>query len=86
MFFTDASVQAGQSGGPIFTETGQLVGVCVSNSKDIMSGRIYPNINMCIPICEVYGTLSEYGLTKGKIEIITNIVKVNFYFVQMPKY
>lgn len=67
LFFTDASVQAGQSGGPIFCENHQLMGVCVSNSKDDANNSIYPFINMCIPIMEILSILEEYSISLGKL-------------------
>lgn len=54
----------GQSGGPIFDEHGALLGVCVCNAKDD-NGLIFPNVNMCIPIWDIYGILEEYSRTKG---------------------
>lgn len=66
VIFTDASVQSGQSGGPMFTCDGQLLGICVSNSKDDQFQLIYPNINMSVPIFDILPVLQKYGQTKGK--------------------
>lgn len=66
VIFTDASVQSGQSGGPMFTCDGRLLGICVSNSKDDEFQLIYPNINMSVPIFDIWPVLQKYGQTKGK--------------------
>lgn len=66
VIFTDASVQSGQSGGPMFTGDGRLLGICVSNSKDDQFQLIYPNINMSVPIFDILPVLQKYGQTKGK--------------------
>lgn len=66
VIFTDASVQSGQSGGPIFSQDGCLIGVCISNSKDDNNQLIYPNINMAVPVYDIFPILQKYSLTKGR--------------------
>lgn len=66
VIFSDASVQSGQSGGPMFTRDGSLLGICVSNSKDDQFQLIYPNINMSVPIFDILPVLQKYGQTKGE--------------------
>lgn len=66
VIFTDASVQSGQSGGPMFSADGCLIGICVSNSKDDAYELIYPNVNMSIPVYDILPVLQKYGQTKGK--------------------
>lgn len=65
VLFTDASIQSGQSGGPIFTQDGRLVGICISNSKDDDNQLIYPNINMCVPVYDILPILLQYSKTNG---------------------
>lgn len=66
VIFTDASVQSGQSGGPMFTCDGSLLGICVSNSKDDQFQLIYPCFNMSVPIFDILPVLQKYGQTKGR--------------------
>lgn len=66
VLFSDASVQSGQSGGPMFSDDGRLIGICVSNSKDDAIQLIYPNINMSVPVYDILPTLQKYGTTKGE--------------------
>lgn len=69
VIFSDASVQSGQSGGPLFSADGSLIGICVSNSKDDAFELIYPNLNMSIPVYDILPVLEKYGQTKGKYSI-----------------
>lgn len=66
VIFTDASVQSGQSGGPIFNQDGNLLGISISNSKDDAYQLIYPNINMSVPLYDILPILLKYGNTKSK--------------------
>ncbi|XP_055532101.1 peroxisomal leader peptide-processing protease [Wyeomyia smithii] len=60
VLITDCPVQAGQSGGPIFDSTGNLIAVMVSNFKSSFDDKIYPHHNMCVPICDINTTLQKY--------------------------
>lgn len=71
VIFTDASVQAGQSGGPVFSDQGHLLGISISNSKDDNYRLIYPNINMSVPVYDILPILQKYGQTRGTIRIIS---------------
>lgn len=66
VIFSDASVQSGQSGGPMFTDDGHLIGITVSNSKDDTYHLIYPNINMSVPVFDILPILQKYGKSRGK--------------------
>lgn len=66
ILWTDAQVQAGQSGGPIFDAVGHLVGVCVSNTRDETTKKVFPNVNMAVPVCDVFRTLETYFETGNK--------------------
>lgn len=59
---------AGQSGGPILTEMGTLLGICVCNAKD--GNNIYPMINMCIPIYDIYHVLENFSRSNGNDWVI----------------
>ncbi|XP_061396453.1 peroxisomal leader peptide-processing protease-like [Musca vetustissima] len=68
---SDGCVQAGQSGGPMFDEHGNIMGVCVSNIK--MDNVVYPNINNAIPIVTIRSILEDYAKTND-IHILNNLV------------
>lgn len=65
VIFSDASVQSGQSGGPMFNHEGYLIGITVSNSKDEAYQLIYPYVNMSVPVFEIFPILQKYGNSKG---------------------
>lgn len=67
VIFSDASVQSGQSGGPMFADDGHLIGITVSNSKDDAYQMIYPNINMSVPVFDILPILQKYGDSKGNL-------------------
>lgn len=75
--FTDASVQSGQSGGPIFNQNGALLAISISNSKDDAYNLIYPNINMSVPVSDILPILLKYCKTKGKSFLIICLLYVN---------
>lgn len=83
VIFSDASVQSGQSGGPMFTDDGHLIGITVSNSKDDTYQLIYPNINMSVPVYEILPILQQYGKSKGNFaDTCVNVdYKLNFHFI-----
>lgn len=51
VLISDGTLQAGQSGGPMFDENGFILGICISNLK--LDQSIYPNINTAVPICDI---------------------------------
>lgn len=67
MLNSDASVQAGQSGGPLLGATGDVVAVMVSNTRESADGQIYAHVNMCVPIGVVVEVLEAFVRTGGKI-------------------
>ncbi|EDW60060.1 uncharacterized protein [Drosophila virilis] len=68
---SDGSVQAGQSGGPMFDQNGSILGVCVSNIKH--EEIVYPNINTAIPTFDIRQTLQEFARTSD-IKVLNNLV------------
>ncbi|KAH8413819.1 hypothetical protein KR222_008839 [Zaprionus bogoriensis] len=68
---SDGTVQAGQSGGPMFDQNGDILGVCVSNIK--YEDVVYPNINTAIPTYEIRQTLREFARTSD-VKVLSNLV------------
>lgn len=73
MIISDASIQAGQSGGPLLDANGKLIGVSVSNSKDHETQLIYPNINMSVPVANIKSELEDFARTKD-INSLNNLI------------
>ena len=57
------TLQAGQSGGPMFDEVGSVLGICVSNLK--LDNTIYPNLNTSVPICDIKDILEQFAKSNG---------------------
>lgn len=77
ILFTDCPVQAGQSGGPLFDDRGDLLAVMVSNFKSALDDRIYPSHNMCVPVWDLHRVLEEYCETDGALS--ENKLKISNY-------
>lgn len=78
---SDGSVQAGQSGGPMFDQNGNILGVCVSNIK--YEDIVYPNINTAIPTFDIRQTLREFAKTSGAYMVYESF-PCNFMFLSFP--
>lgn len=59
----DATVQSGQSGGPLFDRYGGVLGICVSNMK--CDDEIFPQMCFCIPLDIVKKKLEQFNKSKG---------------------
>ncbi|XP_038599324.1 peroxisomal leader peptide-processing protease [Tachyglossus aculeatus] len=61
MLQTTCAVHSGSSGGPVFaTDSGQLLGIVASNTRDNSTGATYPHLNFSIPITVLQPALREY--------------------------
>ncbi|XP_040292561.1 peroxisomal leader peptide-processing protease [Bufo bufo] len=61
MLQTSCAVHGGSSGGPLFAaESGQLLGIVASNTRDNSTGATYPHLNFCIPITIVQAAIQRY--------------------------
>ncbi|XP_028915706.1 peroxisomal leader peptide-processing protease [Ornithorhynchus anatinus] len=61
MLQTTCAVHRGSSGGPVFsTNSGQLLGIVASNTRDNSTGTTYPHLNFSIPITVLQPALREY--------------------------
>ncbi|KAM3914113.1 peroxisomal leader peptide-processing protease [Leptodactylus fuscus] len=61
MLQTSCAVHGGSSGGPLFAaESGQLLGIVASNTRDNCTGATYPHLNFSIPITIVGAAIQRY--------------------------
>lgn len=66
MIITDAMIQSGQSGGPLFDLKNRLVGIVVSNFRENDTGRVFPSLNCSVPMFNIIPYLTEYCDKKGE--------------------
>uniref|UniRef100_A0A1B0B5E8 Peroxisomal leader peptide-processing protease n=1 Tax=Glossina palpalis gambiensis TaxID=67801 RepID=A0A1B0B5E8_9MUSC len=71
LIMSDGCVQAGQSGGAMFNERGNLMGICVSNIK--VDETVYPNFNSAVPVISIRSILEDYAQTND-IRKLNNLV------------
>ncbi|KAG9485132.1 hypothetical protein GDO78_008305 [Eleutherodactylus coqui] len=61
MLQTSCAVHGGSSGGPLFAaQSGQLLGIVASNTRDNCTGATYPHLNFSIPITIVQAAIQRY--------------------------
>lgn len=61
---TTCAVHAGASGGALVNQSGELVGIPVSNAKDMSSKALFPHINMSVPVTTIAHYLLQFMETK----------------------
>ncbi|MBN3284229.1 TYSD1 protease, partial [Polyodon spathula] len=65
MLQTTCAVHAGASGGAVLrAETGELLGIVCSNTRDTAAGVTYPHLNFSIPVTVLQPLLNKYTLTE----------------------
>ncbi|XP_063291395.1 peroxisomal leader peptide-processing protease [Pelobates fuscus] len=61
MLQTTCAVHGGSSGGPLFaTQSGELLGIVASNTRDNSTGATYPHLNFSIPLTVLQAALHRY--------------------------
>ncbi|KAJ8250787.1 hypothetical protein COCON_G00227090 [Conger conger] len=64
MLQTTCAVQAGASGGAVVrAETGELLGLVSSNTRDVVAGVTYPHLNFSVPGSVLQPLLRRFGRT-----------------------
>ncbi|XP_039727948.1 peroxisomal leader peptide-processing protease [Pteropus medius] len=61
MLQTTCAVHGGSSGGPLFSCSGDLLGIVASNTRDNNTGATYPHLNFSIPITVLQPALQQYS-------------------------
>ena len=64
----DAAVQPGNSGGPIYDSSGNIVGVVISQLNKKIFGSLVENVNFGIKASTVRQFLTSSGLSSKKAE------------------
>ena len=66
MLQTTCRIQSGSSGGPIVRwSTGEMLGMVVCNSISTTKNKLYPQLNMAVPVSILKAPLTEYLRTGG---------------------
>ncbi|KAM9324987.1 peroxisomal leader peptide-processing protease [Gastrophryne carolinensis] len=83
MLQTSCAVHGGSSGGPVFdVQSGELLGIVASNTKDNSTGATYPHLNFSIPItilreaidnCKKSGDLKHFGELNSAAAAVQNV-------------
>ncbi|XP_027696550.1 peroxisomal leader peptide-processing protease isoform X1 [Vombatus ursinus] len=63
MLQTTCAVHGGSSGGPLFSGSGELLGIVTSNTRDNSTGATYPHLNFSVPITVLEPALDQYRRT-----------------------
>nr|DBA15303.1 TPA: hypothetical protein GDO54_004534 [Pyxicephalus adspersus] len=61
MLQTSCAVHGGSSGGPLFAlQSGELLGIVASNTRDNSTGATYPHLNFSVPVAILRAALKRY--------------------------
>ena len=75
VFQMDAAIHYGNSGGPLFNEEGEVIGVNTFGSVDENSGTLVGGMNFAIPISVALQFLNEINVTPEESAFTTNFKK-----------
>ena len=75
VFQMDAAIHYGNSGGPLFNEEGEVIGVNTFGSVDESSGTLVGGMNFAIPISVAKQFLSEINVTPEESSFTSNFKK-----------
>ncbi|ESP02417.1 hypothetical protein LOTGIDRAFT_172074 [Lottia gigantea] len=77
---TTCAIHPGASGGALINQSGQLLGIIVSNTKDIETGASFPHISLCIPVITIWPAIKQYLLTSDITSL--NSLQVNNRYIR----
>jgi len=71
---TDSYIQCGQSGGPMFDQNWNLIGICISNTKTEVDQTIFPFVNMCVPIFDILKVLETFSTSNDVLSLKSDLL------------
>lgn len=88
MFQTDAAINAGNSGGPLFDMDGNVIGITTAKySGSTASGATVEGVGFAIPINDVMAIiddLTQYGYVTGKPYLGVSVADSAYYGQNLP--
>jgi hypothetical protein len=80
IFQMDAAIHYGNSGGPLFNEAGEVIGINTFGSVDENSGTLVGGMNFAIPISVALQFLNEINVTPTESDFTANFKKAHAAF------
>ncbi|MGI6142031.1 MAG: S1C family serine protease, partial [Caldicoprobacterales bacterium] len=77
---TDAAIHGGNSGGPLFNEFGEVVGINTFGMIDSDSGSMVAGMNFAIPISVAMQFLNEINVTPSESQFTTKLKEAKALF------
>lgn len=85
VFQMDAAISGGNSGGPVFNENGDVIGVATFGSIDVQTGTAVQGMNFAIPSSIIKQFLNEINVTPTE-STLTTIYKEGVRLFEQQKF